>query len=271
MLNWNEIIKNYIIKHSNRISKTTRPLHDHFGIAYFTYHRIDNAGKYTVLVDRPNWAEYYVGAEIFRIDPYLKHPSVYQAGMSLFDSHGSKEYKENVTKAGKEVLDVDLGAILIQKNNQCVEFFGFSANKERSSLQNLFLNHSHLLKSFAQHFKNELGSVLNQMEQEAASLLDLGTDFNNPDPIAPDISSDVRLAYYKDLGMISGAEKLSPRERECLKLLIEEKSAKETAVALGLKPRTVEFYFENIKDKLTCWSKQEVLKIARNWNELGLL
>src|SRR5579863_6438309 len=162
MLSWQEIVQNYIIKHSNKIRKTTQPLREHFGVGYFTYHRIDNEGKYTVLVDRPDWAEHYVREQIYLKDPYLRHPSVYRSGMSLIDSHGTEEYKEVVMKAGREVLEMDLGAMLIQKGEGCVEFFGFSGNRKKSSLQSLYLNHPQLLKSFAAHFKKELGSILTQ-------------------------------------------------------------------------------------------------------------
>ncbi len=65
MLTWQTIVQNYIVKYSSQIKKTTQPLRDHFGIDYFTYHRIDSTGKYTVLVDRPDWAEYYVSEKIF--------------------------------------------------------------------------------------------------------------------------------------------------------------------------------------------------------------
>ena len=275
MLSWEEIVQNYIIKYANQIRKVTQPLQEHFGIGYFTYHRIDNTGKYTVLVDRPDWAEYYVSEKIFLNDPYLRHPSVYQSGMALIDQHGSKEYKELVLEAGKKVLSMDLGATLIQKNEEYVEFFGFAANKKTSCLENLYLNHPQLLKSFALHFKSQLGGILSQMEDEADSLVNLkGKDFDCKQPICPDIQPTALFAYYKDLGMhaeIQKIQKLSAREKQCLKLLIQDKSAKETAVVLKLSRRTVEYYFENIKNKLDCWSKQEILKIAKHLQQMGLL
>jgi DNA-binding CsgD family transcriptional regulator len=113
------------------------------------------------------------------------------------------------------------------------------------------------------------------MEHEPLSLIDQkGKDFFYKQPICPDIPSATLVAYYKDLGVkfdFKKAEKLSSRERQCLKLLIDEKSAKEIAVLLGLSRRTIEFYFENIKDKLSCWSKQELLAIARIFEDTGLL
>jgi len=275
MLNWESIVQNYIIKYSNKIQKTTQPLREHYGIGYFTYHRIDYGGKYTVLVDRPDWSEHYVSEKIFSDDPYLRHPSVYQSGISLIENHGSDEYKELILNEGKKVLKMDLGAILIKKNEGGVEFFGFCGDSQTSSLQSLYLNHPQLLTSFADHFKKELGLILTKMEEEAGFLIDLkGNDFLCKQPICPDISSAKLLSYYRDLGLngeVEKAEKLSFREKQCLKLLIQNKSAKETAVVLGLSRRTVEYYFENIKNKLACWTKQEVLQVAKTLKEMGLL
>lgn len=275
MLDWKEIVQNYIIKYSNQIRKTTQPLRDHFGINYFTYHQIDSTGKYTVLVDSPEWAEHYVNEKIFLDDPYLRHPDVYKSGTCFMEDNGTEEYKENLIKNGKAVLNMDTGIILIQKQENLVEFFGCGGNKNTSSLRNLYLNHPQLLKSFAAHFKSELSHILTNMNKEANTLLTLkGKDFLCNAPIHSNITAETRLSYLKDLGLqleIEIAETLSPREKECLKLLVKEKSAKETAAILGLSPRTIESYFENIKGKLSCWSKQEVLKIARNLHDLDLL
>ena len=275
MLSWQEIVDNYIVKYSNQIRKTTQSLRDCFGITYFTYHRIDTNGNYTVLVDRPDWAERYVGDKIYLNDPYLRHPQVYRSGTTLLESYGSEEYKEIVMKAGKKVLNADLGVQLIQKHEECVEFFGFAGTRETSCLENLYLNHSQLLKSFAEHFKREMKPILTKMGEEPGSLQELkGADFFCGEVICPDIERTSRLKFLKSLGMhleVSKAEKLSPRERECLLLLIEGKSSKESAAFLKLSSRTIEGYFENIKDKFSCWSKPEVLAIAKELQKLGLL
>lgn len=250
------------------------PLREHFGISYFTYHRIDEEGRYTVLVDRPDWAELYVDKKIYLHDPFLRHPSVYQSGLTFMQNHGSSNYKETFAKTGKQVLDMDIGVVLIQKSETCVEFFGFTGSKS-SSLENLYVNHPALLKSFASHFKSELGSVLNRMQEEGLSLTNLkGEDFYCKNPIHPKLSRETFLEYYKDLGMgelIEQASQLSSRERQCLTHLIQDRSAKETAAILGLKFRTIEAYFENIKNKLSCQDKREVLRIAKTLGELGLL
>lgn len=272
MLSWKEIIQNYIIKHSNRIRKTTEPLREHFGVEYFSYHRIDNTGKYTVLVDRPDWAELYVREQMYLNDPYLRHPSVYRSGISLIESNGSEEYREMALKLAKENLDLDLGVTFIQKHDDYVDFFGFSGKRSKSLLEKVYLNQPQLLKSFAHHFLKQMEPILTKMEEEAGSLIDLkGGDFDCKDPIYPDISSTMLVDFCRDLGLNNEFEKLSPREKQCLKLLAENKTAKETAAALRLQPRTVEFYLENIKNKLGCHSKIELFQIAKTLTELGLL
>lgn len=267
MLNWKQIVQDYIIKHSNKIRQVTRPLRDRLRVQYFTYHRIDRSGKYTVLVDRPDWAEHYVEEKFYLEDPYLRHPDMYKSGFCLIENHGSEEYRKRVLKDGKEIFNLDQGVILIEKSPDAVEFFGFSGNKADCSLDKLYLNHPWVLKSFAGHFKKELKHILSQMEEEADTLPHLkGMDFYSDQLIHPDIPSDTLLDYLKDLGLKIGS--LSKRERECVKLLVQGKTAKESAALLKLSHRTVEFYFENIKNKLSCSTKQEILSFARifeNW------
>ncbi len=275
MLNWKQIVQNYIIKHSDKIKKVTRPLRDRLNIGYFTYHRIDRQGKYTVLLDRPDWAEHYVDEKFFLQDPYLRHPDMYKSGFSLIENHGSEEHRKRILKDGKEIFNLDLGLMLIEKGESSVEFFGFCANKATSQLDKLYLNQPWLLKSFASYFKKELGPILKQMEGEASSLIDLkGKDFHTKEFIHPDVDSATLKAYLKDLGKaqeILLAGQLSRREKQCIKHLLAGNSAKDTASILKLSHRTIEFYLENIKNKLSCSTKQEIFILANTFQELGLL
>lgn len=53
--------------------------------------------------------------------------------------------------------------------------------------------------------------------------------------------------------------KLTDREYECVFLLIRGKSAKEIGTLLSLSKRTIESYLENIKNKMDCKNKAEIL------------
>lgn len=85
---------------------------------------------------------------------------------------------------------------------------------------------------------------------------------------------DSHYELLKQLGLekyVERASKLSKRERQCLHFLLQGKTIKEIAAYLSLSPRTVEYYFNNIKDKLDCWNKGELFSAAQILEKLELL
>lgn len=60
---------------------------------------------------------------------------------------------------------------------------------------------------------------------------------------------------------------LTPREEECAIYLMQGSTLKEIAKALDLSPRTVEFYLKNIKNKLNCRTKFQMMRalIITTW------
>lgn len=56
---------------------------------------------------------------------------------------------------------------------------------------------------------------------------------------------------------------LSKREAECVFFLLRGLTIKKVASTLDLSPRTVEFYLKNVKHKLACKKKNEVLQLIR--------
>lgn len=275
MLDWQEIVQDYIIKHSNRIQKVTKPLRELFGVTYCTYHRIDRDGKYTVLLDRPDWAEYYVSKNFYEHDPFLRNPDVYQSGACFIESFGTPEYKESVFRDGKTFFNADTAIILIEKQEDGVSFFGVTGENASCDLRKLSLNHLPILQAFHSHFASELDTILHEMQQGAAPLAQLkGKDYFCKTPIHPTIAPEAHLQLLKSLGLADYYRKarlLTKRERDCLILLLDGKSIKETASQLGLSYRTVEHYFENIKAKAGVQSRSALFTFARKLQTFSLL
>jgi len=55
---------------------------------------------------------------------------------------------------------------------------------------------------------------------------------------------------------------LSKQEQLCIHYLLKGKTAKETVKEMKISFRTVEYYFENIKDKLGCFRKRDLFQYA---------
>ena len=60
----------------------------------------------------------------------------------------------------------------------------------------------------------------------------------------------------------------SSRELECIFFLLRGMSAKQIALFLGLSKRTIEFYIDNIKNKVGCNKKSELLELMLEKNYL---
>jgi DNA-binding CsgD family transcriptional regulator len=73
-----------------------------------------------------------------------------------------------------------------------------------------------------------------------------------------DESLQLSSTHYT-LGDNANKYKLTIRECECVFLLIRGKSAKEIGALLSLSKRTIESYIENIKNKMDCKNKADIL------------
>ncbi len=261
MNRWEEVIDRHSIKHNNKIKKVTKPLRDHFGIEYFSHHQINSRGNYVCLADRIDYAENYVQNKIYLTEAYHGLPALFQPGVSYWQLPDEWE----------NGFDVRVGVMLIEKKEDTAHFYGFCA-RSKSAIKTLAFNHPKILSSFASHFCHELRHELEEMRYAEFDIFTLSA---NPDqPQHAHIDKSTLYAYYKDLGLsaeVSISKKISKRERECLLLLLDAKSAKETASILGIGYRTVESYFENIKVKFNCWTKQELFTQAKLLKDLGLL
>lgn len=275
MLTWNEIVQKYTVNPSDKIKKITSPLTDHLRIAEFFYVRINHLGQLVWMGNNPACSEYYVERKYFIEDPCMKHPNFWQSGYSLLGTVAPESFRNTFMAEANDLFHYGSWIMLSIKELDSVELFGFVGEKE-SPFEKVYLNHPNLLKTFAKFFKSEMHSIICEMEEDGISLVDLkGKDFHQEAPsIFPTMDSKTYQAFLEDCGMRSLLKKvaqLSKRERQCLKMLLLGKSAKESANELNLSYRTVEFYLENIKNKLNCNGKRELCMIGRDFENLGLL
>ena len=87
------------------------------------------------------------------------------------------------------------------------------------------------------------------------------------------ISSKYSRLANSDIPFNKGVHRIftSPREKEALNLYLQGETARSIAEKLHLSSRTVESYLENIKNKLNCYQKTELLKKAQELKDYGLL
>ncbi len=142
--------------------------------------------------------------------------------------------------------------VLIEPNNKILGFAGIARNlpaknweieRERYE-QSIAINQYDLISKY----------VVDKLRSQASSSEPSNIDAGSARP---------HVIALSDNRVIS----LTTKENECLKLLMQGKSAKQSAAILHVSPRTVEFHLENIKNKVGCRNKLELLsKVIQQQN-----
>lgn len=248
-----ESIRRYTCKHKQALSRICEPLNAHLGISYFTYYFIEADGHFGTLSNQPDFLEYYYYSHKHIANPYMSHPDAFRNGYTLTPcAYDPDNHQDLIQKHAGDHLFMNLN-----KTPGKVEGFLFARANLKSDAYPEFVNNLDLLNKFARYFKREAAPFLGKLYAEDFNIKnDRGDAFFETTPSLALSSADhVEENFFKD---IYG---LSPQEIRCVHLFQKGHSAQATAAMMKLSRRTVEGYFESVKNKLGCSSKWELLDI----------
>ncbi len=262
-------VDRYIKSYHKKIQQICEPLQRCFGINYFTYHSVTPEGYWRPIVSRMDWADFFTENQLYLHDPFLLHPRCYQNGAILWASYVQEPYCQQVLKVAEDQFLMAHGFCIIERQGENCEFFGFSAPPEQENIYATYLNDLPLLKEFCRHFKTELAALMKKTDEDPIPLLPLkGEIFQAYD--SPFERPLEKSLFLKEIRAKSSIQ-LSKREKECLSAYLDDFRMQDVAYKLGLSVRTVEFYLTNIKNKLDCSDKAELLKKGYELRTRGLL
>ena len=236
------------------IEEICEPLFKYFGFTNFGYVKIDTSGKMLRVSTGLEWTKRYFDAQYYNdIDFYF------------FDDipiNGSAcRIYTNKPQSGVyiELFDYNIWNIytIYEKEVNHRHVYFFATSRENTGMIDFYINEKAVLDVFIKYFKEQASLLLN-MENS-----------NNLIKTALQIQ-DVKIREKKqnaqqfldDIGYYVNKKNnaLTNKEKECAKFLINGQSAKEAAIFLGISNRTVEFHINNIKMKLGCKNKAQLIK-----------
>lgn len=243
--------------HGKRINKAIQPLKE-LGITYFAMQTVTNEGYWNIISSNPAWIEYSAGNQLFHYDPSLIDPKHYDSGIFFVNSHEHDDFRNIFCKHSEGVWDIGNPLVIIERKETACEFTFIATTVNNKKMINTYLTKLKLLRQFINYFKTENASLFASANEYNLDLKQINQSYFHTDNII-DISSDSN--NENDLNNNFSFHILSAREKECVTYFLQGKTAKETASALGLSYRTIEEYFTNIKKKLSCRNKRDLLKL----------
>lgn len=248
------ILRFFNTSYSDRVKSLCDPLKEAFGIDTFWHSTIGSNGEFTHISNTPEGTCHYFENQHYLNNPFLRHPDNYSEGFYLPSDMPEPSYTES-QKNHNEKFGIDHLLFYCKHQKEFCHIFGFATSQKNLPMMTIYLNNIHLLHQFTEHFLERVTSFpFETFKVELPQLV--GPSFFTFDGSHrfPHRKSSLMKSLGYDLSS------LSTREKECLELFLKGKTAKETASLLNLSRRTVESYFENIKDKLGCFSKAEILQ-----------
>lgn len=253
MNDFSEIVKGYTIKYDKKIRGVTSHLYKNFNIFYYTYFKVQSDGRFITLSNNPEQLNFYYVEKYYLNNPYLVDPNLLKSGLVFTATTKDEEYL-NTINTSLNRFQMDNTFLMLDKKGEQVEGFLYATKPNESTFN--YISNLDILKKFNWFFNREMSSVIKKMYSEEFNLKAAkGINFFKRKEGLPLAAKDKISQDF--LKMISP---LSPQEEKCLDLFRSGYSAQATACIMGLSRRTVEHYFESIKNKLGCYSKWDLLK-----------
>ena len=249
------------------------------GVTYVSYMKNFKNHKQIYLSNSNDWIKCYYDNALYRSSLFHGSPTIYSSGYYLWPPYSKKE----VFSFGRNNFNSDNGITFIEKQKDSCEFFFFSGDSNNIGLVNLFINNIDLLKRFTIYFKDKANKILRLAERNKILLTEHYNDWVSND-CEFNLISNATTKCYRDLFIDTTKIKkypiiierrevitLSAREIDCALGLLEGKTSKEIANKLRVSTRSIEAYLENLKLKLNCYKKSELIDILlkNNLNKIA--
>lgn len=249
-----------LVRSSYDIAAICTPLKQFFDINDFNYVKIYKDHSQIKLTSRPDWIRYYYEQGFQYLGEYEIPFECIQPGYKLTSAMNARK----IFTAAKEGFGIDNGIVLIDKYEDFCEMFWFGSTNNDPKAVNFYLNNMDLLRRFVLYFKEKAAAIITQASHERILLphreIVLESKRLMNSEVRKNFIQSVRIELYRLSGKYSHVG-LTEREFECAICLLEGKTAKQTSKDLEISRRTVETHLSNIKSKVNCKTKAELISI----------
>lgn len=232
------------------IKTICKPL-ETFGLTTFANARVNHLGQFSTMNNHPEYAEHYIQQGFYNADISADAAQLDDGNYLMWDL---------VDCGGKtrEMLDAASAfrykhIFTIVKNREThTDFYHFGTHISNPAINHWYLNNLDKLELFIDYFNEKIIST----GLDAAHEVVFPTQ-----PIKADILKEhaaLDNAHDSFVNTLMQSQ-YSPRQLECMKLIVQGQSAKEIAKTLNISHRTVEDYIQTLKYKFSAKNKSELI------------
>jgi DNA-binding CsgD family transcriptional regulator len=248
MINRNHIF----FKLSKDVAAIALPLTRYLNIHYFSFKRTYKDGSKIYLFTDENLYKHWFEKKYYLIGNKEANHTDYKDSYDLWE-YLPDPYK--LYEEGAKLFNVAHGLTITRQHEDYCDFFFFATNVNNSSIKKVYIDRKDVFEKFCNYFL-EVGQNLIQQAEGSKLILPLS---NTIKTLEPDLNIDgfLKNIYHSKEGL----KLLTEREIECAFYLSQGKSYKEIARIYEISPRTIEEHSYNIRKKLGCKTKSELISL----------
>jgi DNA-binding CsgD family transcriptional regulator len=244
-----------------------QPLTELLGINYFSFRRIYNNGNHIVLTNFPPWVINYYKNAYFNKKEVLKTETCNYFQPVIWDYLQYKDpFSIGALAECQKAYDLAHSLSLKYMTPEYMDLYSLAAPSINESVNEKYLNYYESIKKFAFYFQSKAAFLINQAELYPIITAEEAIKTSDENLFNRGLAKFEQQILLKqlNLNLDSRAIKLTPRETQCIKALKMGFSSKDMALNLGISPRTVEVYINNLKIKLGVSYKPSITAVLNN-------
>ncbi len=258
----------------DKVSKICYSLFKKTPISYFTYARIYDSGELMIFCTEPYLAEklFNAGCNVSFNELNLLNSNGFKSALMspnlplpLVAQVSAEKYGNMIELAAE--MSLYYSFFILDRGIDNYRLCSFRTRIDKSSIVNFYMNATPLLCRFISYFEHHAQDLIEgysksdliYLDQYSQKIHGVNSQFE-PSIEIPRMDFSIKTvgnSGYEVKGFTS-------REEECLRLIAQGFTMKNTARQLAISHRTVEQHLRNIKDKLGLSTKNQLMEI---WHE----
>lgn len=242
------------------------------GIDYFSHVMINSENEMTANASNPDYFKFYFEQGFHQSDLHTAHfeiPQRYVLWHLVKREGKAEELYQSGIEFGLYYIFTIIEHLPFEKN-----YYHFAAKSTKDYMNEFYFRHIDLLEQFIAYYKHSI--TLNNRLNRAYKLPYKINGTEGSHIIKVDYNQSISLEQIKDYldsiqlttNQTPSLPQLSRRELQCSLYLLEGKTSIEIAQLLNISPRTVEVYFNRLKNRFGSKNK---IQLTRHLIEAGIL
>jgi DNA-binding CsgD family transcriptional regulator len=270
----NQLYNRYSVNYNRKLLSLCSPLFHALNLNNFGYEFISNEGHLAAVGTNLDSLSLFAEKHFYQAMPFYVNPKFLKTGVFFSRHLNDPSYQNMESLLGKKCETICALQGVIKVSDGAFRYYLGCHPDSLVEAESNIINSLYLINSFIEHFQKETRELFQKMLLDDPFELARhrgSTFYKKPDLPSSGLTLNQKLNFLERMSSDNHISdlRLSKREKQCLKLKAQNKTALEIAQLLDLSHRTVEHYLDNARSKLRVHSKPEFLLKLRNLNEIG--